>query len=216
MLRTEFHCHTIYSKDSLTTPEQLLDACQRKGINRVVVTDHNTIAGALCAQRLDPERVIVGEEILTTQGELLAAYVNKEIPPGLEPREAIDRLRQQGAFITVPHPFDVMRHGWKLADLLAITPLVDAIEVFNARSVRMAINQKAKEFAQRHNLSGTVGSDAHTTFELGRAILLLPVFSDVDSLRYAIQRGSFVVQRSPVWVHLASRYATWYKKLKSP
>ena len=61
MIRLEFHCHTIYSKDSLTTPEKLLAACQRKGIERVVITDHNTIAGALHAQRLDPQRVIVGE-----------------------------------------------------------------------------------------------------------------------------------------------------------
>ena len=45
-LRVEFHCHTIYSKDSLTRPMDLVKTCQRKGIDRVIVTDHNTIAGA--------------------------------------------------------------------------------------------------------------------------------------------------------------------------
>jgi predicted metal-dependent phosphoesterase TrpH len=53
MLRVEFHCHTILSKDSLTRPRDLVDACRRKGIDRVVVTDHNTIAGAQAAQALD-------------------------------------------------------------------------------------------------------------------------------------------------------------------
>jgi predicted metal-dependent phosphoesterase TrpH len=70
MLLTELHCHTIYSKDSLTTPEKLLEVCERKGIDRIAITDHNTTAGAFHVQQLDPERVIIGEEIMTTKGEL--------------------------------------------------------------------------------------------------------------------------------------------------
>ena len=83
MRSVEFHCHTIYSKDSLTTPERLVKACRRKGIDRVVVTDHNTITGARAAQALDPELVIVGEEIKTTRGEILAAFVTEDVPAGL-------------------------------------------------------------------------------------------------------------------------------------
>src|SRR5512140_426150 len=89
MLRTEFHCHTIFSKDSLTPPARLVEACRQKGIDRVIVTDHDTIAGALVARQTDAERVIVGEEIMTTRGEILAAYVSQEIPPGLTPQETI-------------------------------------------------------------------------------------------------------------------------------
>ena len=87
MLRVEFHCHTIASKDSLTYPRDLVTTCRRRGIDRVVITDHNTIAGARAAQALDPELVIVGEEILTTRGEILAVYVREEIPAGLTPQE---------------------------------------------------------------------------------------------------------------------------------
>ena len=50
VLRVEFHCHTIASQDSLTRPATLVEACRRKRIDRVVVTDHNTIAGARAAQ----------------------------------------------------------------------------------------------------------------------------------------------------------------------
>ena len=82
-LRTEFHCHTIFSKDSLTQPLKLVETCKRKGIDRVVVTDHNSIEGALRCKEIDPERVIIGEEIMTTQGELLVAYLSEEIPAGL-------------------------------------------------------------------------------------------------------------------------------------
>lgn len=53
-LRTEFHCHTVYSKDSLTQPEKLVQTCKHKRIDRVVVTDHNSIIGALRCKEIDP------------------------------------------------------------------------------------------------------------------------------------------------------------------
>jgi len=87
MFLVEFHAHTNASKDSLTKPADLIAAARRKGINRLVITDHNTVAGARAAQSLDSELVIVGEEIMTTRGEILAAFVTKEIPAGLSPKE---------------------------------------------------------------------------------------------------------------------------------
>jgi predicted metal-dependent phosphoesterase TrpH len=193
----------------------LIKTCRRKGIDRVVVTDHNTIAGARAAQALDPELVIVGEEIATTCGELLAAYVNQEIPRGLSPRETIRRLRDQGAFISVSHPFDRWRAGhWQKRDLLDILPDVDAIEVFNSRCWLPRFNREARQFAEVHRLAGTVGSDAHATFELGQSLMSLEPFEGPEELRQVIRRGMPRARWSPPWVHLTSRYAVFYKKLK--
>lgn len=214
-LRVEFHCHTIFSKDSLTRPADLVKACRRKGIDRVVVTDHNTIAGARAAQALDPELVIVGEEIATTRGEILAAFVKEELPKGLTPQETIRLLKDQGAFISVSHPFDVWRSGhWKEQDLLEIVPDVDAIEVYNSRCMLPRFNQEAQQFAEQHNLAGTVGSDAHVTFELGQSLMQLPPFAGAEELRNIIRQGVPKVRQSPAWVRLTSRYAVFYKTLK--
>jgi predicted metal-dependent phosphoesterase TrpH len=214
MPRLEFHCHTAFSKDSLTPPRTLVEACRRKGIDRVVVTDHNTIAGARAAQALDPGRVIVGEEIMTTRGEILAAFVEQEIPLGLSPRETIERLRRQGAFISVSHPFDKWRDGgWQEQDLLEILPLVDAIEVYNSRCMSPSFNRRALEFARQHELAGTVGSDAHAAFELGRSVLVLEPFAGPDGLREVIRRARFETRWSPPWFHLTSRYAAIRKKI---
>jgi predicted metal-dependent phosphoesterase TrpH len=211
--RIEFHCHTNASKDCLTSPEKLLKACIRKGIDRVVVTDHNTIAGALKAKELDPQRVIVGEEIMTTTGELLAAFVTEEVPPGLSPDETIARLREQGAFISVSHPFDRMRKGaWQLSDLLAIRDQVDAIEIFNARCIWPGFNRQARAFALKHGLMGTAGSDAHTTAELGAATMLLPEFEDTSSLRESLRQVQNRVRLLAPWVHFSSTYAKWRKQ----
>lgn len=213
-LRLEFHCHTSYSPDSLVRLEDLLEACREKSIHRIVITDHNTLQGALAARALDPQRVIVGEEIMTTQGELLAAFVQEEIPPGLSPEEAIQRLRQQGAFISVSHPFDTFRKGrWTHADLLNIAPLVDAIEVFNARCINPEHNRLASQFAAQHGLLGTVGSDAHTVFEIGKAIQEVPDFENAVQLKAALQHARYTVSLSPAWIHFSSRYAVWRKRL---
>ena len=215
MQRVEFHCHTIYSRDCLVWIPDFLKACQRKGIDRVVITDHNTTAGGRLAQQLDPERVIVGEEIMTQDGELLAAFVQEEIPAGLPSGQVIEELRGQGAFISVSHPFDVMRAGhWQPERLAEIAPLVDAVEVFNARCYLRSYNQQAANFARQRGLLGTVGSDAHTAWELGTAVLLLPPFHDGDSLRKAMETAQMQVSYSPWWVRFSSRYAVLYKALR--
>ena len=215
MLRVEFHCHTSASKDCLVTPARIVECAIEKGIDRLVITDHNTTAGAVAASALDARRIIVGEEIMTTKGELLAAFVRREVPEGLAPMDAISQLRDQGAFISVSHPFDVHRNGaWLEHDLLEVLPFVDAIEIFNSRVLDVRHNARAREFAGRHNLVGTVGSDAHTCWELGRSTQRLPDFETADGLRTAMVNAAYATAWSPPWVHLASRYAVWSRRVR--
>jgi predicted metal-dependent phosphoesterase TrpH len=216
MLRVEFHCHTCASKDSLVRPQDLVRVARHKGIDCLIITDHNTITGAQAAQALDPELVIVGEEIMTTHGEILAAFVTEQVPPYLSPAETIQRLKKQGAFISVSHPFDRLREGsWKEQDLLEILPFVDAMEVYNSRCMFPWFNRAAHLFAEKHNIPGTVGSDAHALFEVGKSLLLLEQFEGPDEMRNVIRTGIPHVKWSSWWVHLASRYASFRKKLKS-
>ena len=97
VVRVELHLHTRASKDSLVQIEDLLKRCDQIGIDRVAITDHNVIENALKAKAMAPDRVIVGEEIETTRGELLGYFMTEHVPPGLEPLAAIARLRAQGA-----------------------------------------------------------------------------------------------------------------------
>jgi predicted metal-dependent phosphoesterase TrpH len=212
----EFHCHTYASKDSLTRPVDLVAMARRKGIDRVVVTDHNSIAGAREAQAIDSELIIVGEEIITTKGEILAAFVTEEIPAYLTPQETIRRLKEQGAFISVSHPFHELRKGgWRESDLLDILPFVDAIEVYNSRCMLPRFNRRAELFAQKYNVAGTVGSDAHAAFEVGRSLMSLDQFTGPEEMRKVIRGGIPKVKWSPPWFHLTSRYASTIKKFYS-
>lgn len=215
MLKVDFHCHTYHSPDSLTTIDDLISNIKKRGLDRVVVTDHNCLAGAQEAHNAAPDLIIVGEEVQTSEGEFLAAFVTREVPKGLKPMEAYKRLRDQGAFISVSHPFDPQRSGWSNKTLLEIAPIVDAIEVFNARVLDMTMNLKAEEFARAHNLSGTAGSDGHHPSEVGRAYSILPDFSNADELRSVINQAVSAGRLSSPLVHFYSSWARFVKAVRS-
>jgi predicted metal-dependent phosphoesterase TrpH len=59
----DLHSHTFWSKDCLMPFEKIIRLCERRGIDRIAITDHNTADGALAMQKLAPDLVIVGEEI---------------------------------------------------------------------------------------------------------------------------------------------------------
>ena len=194
-------------------PAKMLEVCRQRGIDRIAITDHNTIAGALQAAKLDPTRVIVGEEIKTRKGELLAYYVREEIPSGLEPEQAIELLRSQGAFISVAHPLARRSGAWLMEDLRSILPLVDALEVFNARNWCSGSDRRAAGLAAESGLLGIAGSDAHSYAEIGRAIMRMPAFQSAEEMRHALANAQIVGHRSTPLVRLASRYASLRKSL---
>lgn len=211
----ELHCHTNASGDSLLSISQLLKTCERKKIDKIAITDHNTIRNALLAQEIAPHKIIVGEEILTRQGELLAFFVTEEIPAGLDALEVIAELRRQGAFISVSHPFDHFRKGyWQEHSLMKIIDKVDAIEVFNARCILSQHNRQAQSFAKTHNLLGSVGSDAHTAGEVGKAYHRMDNFENGEQFRVALRNAKAYTRYSSPLVHLYSRYAKWKKTVQ--
>jgi len=187
LITVEFHCHTVYSGDSSNRVDALIQVAQERGIERLAITDHNTIEGALKAKALAPELVIVGEEVLTERGELIAYYVKEEVPKGLTVGETLRRLKAQGAFISIPHPFDLRRHGWPLEELIELLPEVDALEVFNARCLRKVYNDRALAFARKQGMPMLAGSDAHSLVELGLAVTRLPAFNSAEELRVAVR-----------------------------
>ena len=202
LVTAEFHCHTVYSLDSSNRVDALIRAARERGIQRLAITDHNTIEGALRAKASAPDLVVVGEEVLTERGELIAYYVKEEVPKGLTVDETLRRFKAQGAFISIPHPFDLWRHGWPLEELLELLPEVDALEVFNARCMRKVQNDKVLALAREHGKIMTAGSDAHSLVELGLAVVRLPAFNNADELRAALADAEISGRMLSVMDHL--------------
>jgi predicted deacylase len=96
---------------------------------------------------------------------------------------------------------------------LEILPLVDALEVFNARSFLRGPDQRAAALGLEAGLLATAGSDAHSYLEVGRAVLRLPPFRDPESFREALAKAHIHARRSSPLVHVLSRYASFRKGL---
>jgi predicted metal-dependent phosphoesterase TrpH len=212
--KVDLHMHTVHSKDCLTRVQALIDQARKIGLDKVAVTEHNNLDGALAAKALAPDLVIVGEEIKTTHGEIIGYYLTAPVPRGLSPQATIARLRDQGAFITIPHPLDSVRRSAMGRDaVLEVIDLVDALEVRNARCVRSQDNAAAAALAQEHGKLMTAGSDAHILAELGQCYVEVPPFADsAEGLRGALAQATVCGTESPFWPHLASTYAKWRKR----
>ncbi len=213
--KVDLHSHTIYSKDCLTRTAALIDHARQVGLTKIAVTEHNRLDGALRAKELAPDLVIVGEEIKTTHGEIIAYFLTEEVPRGLSPQETIARLRAQGAVISIPHPLDSLRSSaMGLENVLKIIDQVDALEVLNARCVKGKDNEAAAELAKKYGKLATAGSDAHILFEVGHCYLEMPAFEDnAQSFLQALQSAQPAGQISPFWPHLMSTYAKIRKRI---
>lgn len=215
LILAEFHSHSNYSFDSLSTIDDMIATCRAKGIGKLAITDHGRMVGSLKAQQIAPDLVVVSEEILTNEGELLAYFITKEIPDGLPALEVVRMLQDQGAFISVAHPFDTWRgSSWQPGTLEKLVPYLDAVEAFNARCFDPKFNEQAAKFATQHGLAWMAGSDAHSLEELGRAVLKLPDFNSAEELRQSIKTAEFEGELSGKMVRLRSTFAKVVNKMR--
>ena len=214
MLKADLHIHTRYSMDCQTPLDKIISRCQELGINCIAIADHGTAEGALKMQQIAPFKVIVAEEILTTQGEIMGMFLKETIPSGITPQEAIKCIREQGALVNVQHPFETIR-GSALKDraIDEIVNDIDLMEVMNSRSPFPTSANKARAFAQKHGIPGGAGSDAHTLNEIGNAYIEMPEFNGKEDFIEALKQGKIYGKRSGVFVHLFSSWAKVKGKL---
>jgi predicted metal-dependent phosphoesterase TrpH len=203
LLKADLHVHTRYSEDSISSPEKIVQHCIERGINCLAITDHNEISGAFEVKRIAPFKVIIGEEILTNRGEIIGYFLTEKIPSRLSPEETVARIKAQGGLVCIPHPFDRFRSGAKLRNhaLEKIIANIDLIEVFNSRTMLLRDSARALEFAQKHALPGTAGSDAHIVQEVGSTYMEIPEFNDAEQFRQALQQGQVFAHRTNFFVH---------------
>ncbi len=215
MIKADLHIHTVYSPDCNTPLAKIIERCLKIGINCVAITDHNTIAGALDMKRLAPFKVIVGEEIYTSTGEVIGYFLSEEIPKGLTAEETAIRIKKQGGAVCIPHPFDRFRpSALQRQSLEKLLPYIDIIEVFNSRIYLRRYIAMAEHFAQAHGLLSSAGSDAHTSSEVGNAYVEMPDFNDNDQFLAALTQGKIVGRRSSLLFRLQNNWAKLRKVLK--
>lgn len=182
----DFHVHSCYSADSLSSPESITKLAKKKGLNAIAITDHNTIRGGLKAKSIDTDglNVVIGAEINTDFGDLIGIFLNGEIL-SRDFGGVVDEIRDQDGLVVLPHPY--RRKKFPRNELLKC---VDVFEGLNARTSK-ELNSNGEKLAINLKKPMICGSDAHFPFELGvvrNVVKIMPVY-DEDELRKKILRG---------------------------
>jgi predicted metal-dependent phosphoesterase TrpH len=215
--RADLHMHTTAS-DGWPTPQELVDhAARRASLSVIAVTDHDTIEGALRAREHAAKRsrlhVIVGEEVSSRDGHIVALYLERRIRPGISAAATIDAIHDQGGLAIAVHPFwrteRVARNGrvhgvgWLAAELD-----FDAIEVENATPGFYVFNQLAHRLNLGLGAAELGSSDAHILDAVGRAYTEFPGRTP-EALRTAIESGNTAARRQRYRAVGLMRYAAW-------
>ncbi len=174
-MKMEMHIHTRYSKDSLLCFWPLYLKCRLLNIDALAITEHNNIDGAkkfknFCEKHGKRIFVIVGEEIFTSEGEVIGLYLSEPIAPGMTAEKTMDEIKKQNGVICVPHPYDEKRNKTVLKESVIAknAKRIDCIEVYNGRNISSVYEEKQLEIAKKNAVPYIIGSDAHTWLEIGR------------------------------------------------
>jgi len=224
--KVDTHIHTKYSgnskkisfiPDCISRPEKILKYADKKGIDFLAITDHDTIRGGIETEKLAPSRIIVGEEISTLDGELLGLFLNETVPPNLSAEESIDIVKSQGGLAIAPHPYSVICPCFK--DLIHKLN-IDGIEVFNAFHRDGILNRKASEENKKIKNASIAGSDAHTERMVGNAYTLFEGNTTEDfykavKKKKTIPRGQVTSMKQTILWNWSTGYYIMKRSMKN-
>ncbi|MCK4781605.1 PHP domain-containing protein [Candidatus Parcubacteria bacterium] len=173
--KADLHCHSKYSPDGYSSIETILEKAKQENLVFIAITDHNTIEGAVKAQKIASDfgvEVIIGEEIDTKVGHLIGLFLSRHISPWRTLSETIKEIHEQGGLAIAPHPGS-FPSGIPLSIIAKVFNHLDGIETFNGgwNSV-IWIGKKKQKQVERLNreifhLASTGGSDAHISSQVG-------------------------------------------------
>jgi predicted metal-dependent phosphoesterase TrpH len=197
--RADLHIHTVASDGTADIETILGRLVARDDLDVIAITDHERIDAAVAARAMARDRglrteVVVGEEVTTLGGHLLAVGIDRPIKPYRTMRVTIAAVHEAGGLAIPAHPlvpYPLCAQGWVLRRLLddpdpAVHP--DAIESFNPTMLGRPWHDRVVRFATDNGLAEVGNSDAHALGAIGAAWTQFPGRSAED-LWQAIRDG---------------------------
>jgi predicted metal-dependent phosphoesterase TrpH len=193
--RADLHIHTLAS-DGIDSIATILDHVEHATeLDVIAITDHERIDAAIAGRAMALDRglsfeVVVGEEVTTLGGHLLALWIGRPIKPFRSLRSTIAEIHDQGGLAIPAHPlvpYPLCAQGFVLRRLLADEPRFrpDALEAFNPTTLGRPWHGRVVRFADEHDLARVGNSDAHSLDAIGAGYTTFPGH-DGEALRAAI------------------------------
>ncbi len=214
-MKIDLHTHSEASRDGGITPEQYAKVLQNEVLDCIAITDHDRIDFALGLQKaLGPENIIVGQEITTSQGEIIGLFLSKAVKPGMNAQNTVDAIKSQGGLVYVPHPFETVRKGLQAELMLALRDEIDIVEVRNGRAVFQNFSKQALEWAETNGCEKAASSDAHGVAGLGRTYTIVDELPTVNNLVAMLQNAKLVSRKPPLWTLALPKFNRFKNSLR--
>jgi predicted metal-dependent phosphoesterase TrpH len=191
----DLHIHTTCS-DGFSTPERLARHLLGLDLDVVAVTDHDTLEGSLRLREAlagEGPEVIVGEEVSSGQGHILALFVERRVKPGMSAAATLDAIHDQGGLAIAAHPFMLPwapeRQYFVGVGKLAWELTFDAIELVNGAPGLTLANRRARRRNALITRPALGGSDSHVIQSVGKVHTVFAGSTAVQ-LRRAIKKGT--------------------------
>lgn len=214
MNKIDLHTHSAGSPDGGISHAQYKSILSSGQLDFVAITDHDHIEDALALQALLGEKIIVGEEISTTQGEIIGLYLKTLVAPGMSAMDTAVAIKSQGGLVYIPHPFETVRHGITKSTLDNIATLVDIVETHNGRAFFQNKGPAAVVWTRLNNTAVAASSDAHGLKGVGTSFTALAQPPTAKNLVEQLRTAHLHVQRPPLSSLLYPKYHRLRAKLK--
>jgi predicted metal-dependent phosphoesterase TrpH len=192
--KLDLHTHSVASPDGSLELADFRAMLGTGSLSFVAITDHNTITYAQMVREELGDRIIIGEEINTTEGEIIGLYLKKAIEPGLKPHKAAELIHKQGGLVYIPHPFETVRKGFTKLALDELADEVDIVEVFNGRALAKHTALQAKAWVTDHGVPGAASSDAHGKRGWGKTYTVIDQMPSVVNLCELLKNAALAEQ----------------------
>jgi predicted metal-dependent phosphoesterase TrpH len=213
MYKVDLHTHSSTSPDGGITATQYKKAFDSGLLDAIAITDHNDVSMALQLHQELGDRIIIGEEIMTTQGEIVGLFLTKRVPAGLNPHDTVKHIKDQGGIVYIPHPFETFRKGMAPHVLEEIADFVDIIEVCNGRAFLQNRSAQAVVWARLNQKDSAASSDAHGYKGLGRTYSDLSELPTRDNLLSLLDTAVLRTRNPSVRALLYPKYHRFRKKI---
>lgn len=195
VVRVDLHVHSSASFDCSVEPGQVGARCRRLGLTPIFLTDHNTIEGAVRIRDSHEFAVVVGEEVMTRDGELVGLFLTEVVPQGLSANEVAAQIKAQGGLVYLEHPYDPYRRHLSEKAIEEIADLIDIVEVWNGRSDHQ-LNRRAMQLCDVLGAAPGAGSDAHTLRDIGSVYVDMDGFDGAQDFLAKLRSGTITGRRS--------------------
>ncbi len=208
------HSHSDKSPDGGIDLDEYLLLFTKDKLDYIAITDHDSISGAVKAQKRIGERIIIGQEITTKQGEIIGLFINTKIKPGQDAFAAAKEVKEQGGLVYIPHPFETVRQGISKETLNGISDLVDIVEVFNGRAVFQNKGPEAATWAKLNNKVTCASSDAHGILGIGTCYTTISEPPTAANLVKQLRTAKLTTMHPPLYTLLYPKLNRLRGKLK--